>query len=104
MLLSFLVVGNAYQIVHGDKPPCRTCKYFEPAQGFLSPKDKIRYGNCLYYGRKDLINGEVTHPFASVARVYEDCGVNGTRYVEDPDHAMRPYLGPLYEVFFRNRS
>lgn len=100
-LFFHVVVG--YQIRHLNTPECRKCVYFEPER-FFSSQDAIRYGTCLYYGEKNIIDGSIKHELASIARKYNDCGENGTRYIEDPDYALKLRSRFLYNVLKRKNN
>lgn len=97
LLALLTTAAAAYQITNSEKPVCKTCVHFRPAP-FMPPGDAIRHGTCRYYGKKDLLDGRVTHEFATIARRYNDCGENGTRY-----EPVRP-LRDLFKIFFPQKK
>ena len=77
--LSLFCVNPINKIKRFDLPKCRNCKYFKPDKSFKSEKSQIQFGQCTYFGEKNLVSGEIQYPFASTARVYE-CGEYGKYY------------------------
>jgi hypothetical protein len=75
-----LLFGNGInKIKRFDLPECRNCKYFKPDKSLNSEESQIKFGKCTYFGEKDLISGEITYPYASIARP-NWCWVYGRYY------------------------
>ena len=75
-----LFCGNSInKIKRFNLPECRNCKYFKPEKSFKSEKSQIQFGQCTYFGKKDLVSGEIEYIYASTARV-DECGEEGKYY------------------------
>jgi len=75
---------------------CKDCKNFLPAMY----GDKFDVGNhlgrCTLYGKINLINGEVDHEYASIARSLNDmCGVNATYFEYNNASELGIHIYPL---------
>jgi len=98
LIVSFFFLSiQGYQIRNGNVPLCKKCIYFQPSR-FVLPHDAIEHGTCQYYGKKDVVSGKIKHEYASNARKYQDCGENGTRYVEDPKYRFKRTFPFFYHM------
>jgi hypothetical protein len=95
IIFCLLYLTNCYQIINIDKPECKKCIYFTPKDLLFN---RIEFAECKYYGRKNIINGKISYEYASIARKYNDCGVNGTRFVYDPNYNLKLRSKLLYDI------
>ena len=75
---------------------CRDCKNFIPA--LYGGKFDVgnHLGRCSLYGKINLINGEVDHEYASIARSLNDmCGVNATYFEHKNASDFGAHIYPL---------
>lgn len=94
-LLFFSYLINGYDIKNYNRPICASCKYFKPINTF-DKKDAIKYGQCKKYGEKNLLSGNIEYEFASIARKYLNCGINGTHYQYDSN-----YMWKYQQTYFK---
>jgi hypothetical protein len=50
---------------------CKNCKHFKT--DFLTG---AQFGKCKLYGKQDLVDGNIVHDYASVARIFSCHGVH----------------------------
>jgi len=99
-LFIFLYEGSS-TIIRIDKTKnnyklCKDCKNFLPAMY----GDKFDMGNhlgrCNLYGKINLINGEIDHEYASIARSLNDmCGVNAIYFEHNNASELGIHIYPL---------
>ena len=79
-----LCLNQVNRIKKFDYPECKKCKYFLPDKTFDNEKSQIKFGQCSYFGIKDLVSGEIKHPYASSCRLPRagECGQYGKYYSE----------------------
>jgi len=88
------LIRYIHRISNIEKPICIKCKYYEPGSLFHSNK----FGKCLFYGKKDIVSGEIIHDYADIARMHGPCGEDGTEYIEDPYWKLKLRSKMLYKL------
>jgi len=87
LMLLWMSSGNAYMSsmkpTDTNPPPlCINCKHFIPYNVFYR-SHMAKYGNCRLFYNVDVVTGEKSYEFASIARSTKTmCGTNAT-YFED---------------------
>lgn len=92
-MMLLLISASAYKTLPMNaktKPPplCIDCKHFLNSDPFFKA-NRAEYGHCRQFYNINLVTGEKTYDFASIARSYENmCGVNASHF-EDKRNITR---------------